>query len=106
MKNEPECCNGVPNIVSERQEGVTYGCCGTSYTSTDRCCGGKVLPLESACCGQKGGYSYILYMHMRLKLYPLKNNVNGNIHLQNRRYCQISKENVKKKTQGSAWYCT
>ena len=54
VRNAPECCNGVPNILHERKENVIYGCCGTVYTSTDRCCNGKEIPLESACCGGKG----------------------------------------------------
>ena len=62
VKNLPEeeCCNGVPNRLSERHENVTYRCCGIEYTSTDRCCNGKEIPLESACCGGKGRRSYLV----------------------------------------------
>ena len=52
-----QCCNGVANRIQDYVPGdpwVPHSCCGTKYVKDGRCCNGKEMEPEYACCGGTG----------------------------------------------------
>ena len=59
-----QCCNGVPNKISEEAAEENHRCCGPDFISEKyECCNGQKLEPESACCG---GNSMAVYIFTEL----------------------------------------